>query len=141
MTSEQITHEYVLEHIQGIVNIIKKTFPEKEGRAWIPALKKPDVMENLTYMGYIQIHHQNHIESKKKKNYHDRIEAYCEKEYHLDNREKNHEAKEEKMKEKETHWRNITQHMRWDMVDQKGNSEYERWVSETLGNIPSYYGV
>ena len=130
----EITHEYVLEHIQGILNEMKKTFPEKESRNWIAALKKPDVMTNLTYMGYIQMHHQNHIESKKKKNYHDRIEAYCEKEYLLENRE-------EKMKEKENHWRNITQHMRWDMVDQKGNSEYERWVSETLGNIPSYYGV
>tara|TARA_R110000824_G_scaffold15552_6_gene65326 strand:- start:2008 stop:2430 length:423 start_codon:yes stop_codon:yes gene_type:complete len=137
----EITHEYVLEHIQGILNEMKKTFPEKESRNWIAALKKPDVMTNVTYMGYIKLYHQNHTDVIKRKRYIDRIDAYDEKEYHLENRVKNQAEKEEKIKEKEDQWRNITQHMRWDMMNQMGKSEYERWVSQTLGNIPSYYGV
>ena len=140
MTTE-ISHEFVLEHVQGIVNLMKKIFPHKEGRAWIAALKKPDVMENLTYMGYIYQYYDNHVQLKKKKNYDDRIEAYCEKEYLLDIRVENNQQKEKDFEEKKVIWRHITKNMRLDMIEQKGCNEFDRWVNETLGNVPAYYGL
>tara|TARA_R110000782_G_C14737221_1_gene405807 strand:+ start:626 stop:1048 length:423 start_codon:yes stop_codon:yes gene_type:complete len=140
MTTE-ITHEFVLDNIEDIVQLMRKLHPNKESRNWSAALKKPDVITNLTYLGYIMLYKNTAKVTSKIRDYHDRMDHFHIKEDLLEERILNQVEKEEKMNEHVKTWRHIAQNMRLDMIEQKGCNEFDRWVNDTLGNLPAYYGL
>ena len=137
MTSK-ITQEYVNENVDEIVEFMKKSSPGKGNpRQWKQVLLKdykPKLMWVVAYESYSEgIAIRNRYFERMDKNF-IREELLNKREEMAKHGEKNYEAK---VKECDT-WRQITQHLKTELISVTSESKYDEFIEETTKYHPHF---